>query len=85
MAAQSTFRYKDYELDCRPHKLSKGSWGARCRITAMDGHTPVWQRSHYVLGYFDKKKQAIAFARRYAESWIEEAAPCPHEVEATLE
>lgn len=65
---QTVFQHRGYSIDCAPRELDDGTFGAQVVLTKI-GYNP--EKKFDALPVFTTDSDAIAHAKKFAESWLE--------------
>jgi hypothetical protein len=63
----TAFQHCGYSIDCTPRKLPDGTFGAQAVLTKIGFHPEIAFRA---LDEFPTDKEAIAYAKQFAEDWL---------------
>jgi hypothetical protein len=61
------FQYRGYSIDCAARNLPNGTFGAQAVLTKIGFNPEIAFRA---LDVFPTEKEAIAYAKQFAEDWL---------------
>lgn len=71
MVTKHGIKYRGFLLHCDPMPMADGRFGAQVVIATEEGYEHV-ERSFPALGYFSAEEEAVAYAKEWGKSWVDD-------------